>query len=95
MILDKIKARGEEMAPLEGHDRLQYIIDEARKVEPLQEKFKTEDVFDLIYSCVDHVYEGEKIYPGADSTSDEKKEFFDSISQKNLVDIRKFFDSIQ
>ena len=46
------------------------------------EKFKTEDVFDLIYSCVDHVYEGEIIYPGADSTSDEKKEFFDSISQK-------------
>ena len=58
------------------------------------EKFKTEDVFDLIYSCVDHVYEGEKIYPGADSTADEKKEFFDSISQKNLVDIRKFFDSM-
>ena len=43
MILDKIKARGEEMAPLEGHDRLQYIIDEAKKVEPLQEKFKTEE----------------------------------------------------
>ena len=42
MLLDKIKARGEEMAPLEGHDRLQYIIDEARKVEPLQEKLDPE-----------------------------------------------------
>ena len=54
----------------------------------------TEDVFNLIYSCVNHIYEGDKIYPGKDSTLKEKKEFFDSISQKNLVDIRKFFDSI-
>ena len=27
MILDKIKARGQDLSPLEGHDRLQYIID--------------------------------------------------------------------
>ena len=54
----------------------------------------TEDVFNLIYSCVNHIYEGDKIYPGKDSTLKEKKEFFESISQKNLVDIRKFFDSI-
>ena len=42
MILDKIKARGEDMSILEGHDRLQYIIDEAREVEPLEDKFKTD-----------------------------------------------------
>ena len=48
----------------------------------------------MIYSCVNHIYEGDKIYPGKDSTLNEKKEFFESISQKNLVDIRKFFDSI-
>ena len=40
MILDKIKERGELMAPLEGHDRLQYIIDEAKNAEPLEDKFK-------------------------------------------------------
>ena len=55
---------------------------------------KTQDVFDLIYSCLDHIYEGEKIYPGKDSTLEEKKEFFDSLNQKNLVDIRKFFDTM-
>ncbi len=55
---------------------------------------KTQDVFDLIYSCVDHIYEGDKIYPGKDSTKEEKIEFFDSINQKNLVDIRKFFDTM-
>ena len=55
---------------------------------------KTQDVFDLIYSCVDHIYEGDKIYPGKDSTKEEKIEFFDSINQKNLVDIRKFFNTM-
>ena len=55
---------------------------------------KTQDVFDLIYSCVDHIYEGDKIYPGRDSTLEEKKEFFDSINQNNLVDIKKFFDTM-
>ena len=54
MLLDKIKARGEEMAPLEGHDRLQYIIDEARKVEPLQEKFKTEE--NKIRGCISNLW---------------------------------------
>ena len=44
MILDKIKARGEEMSPLEGHDRLQYLIDIAREVPPLDDKDKI-DVF--------------------------------------------------
>ena len=54
----------------------------------------TQEVFNLIYSCVDHIYEGDKIYPGKDSTLEEKKEFFDSLNQKNLVDIRKFFDTM-
>ena len=43
MILDKIKARGEEMAPLEGHDRLQYLIDIAREVPPLDDKDKIDE----------------------------------------------------
>ena len=54
MLLDKIKSRGEDMAPLEGHDRLQYIIDEARKVEPLQEKFKTEE--NKIRGCISNLW---------------------------------------
>ena len=55
---------------------------------------KTQDVFEIIYSCVDHIFEGEKIYPGKDTSRDEMVEFFDSISQENLVDIRKFFDTM-
>ena len=54
MIIDKIKNRGEEMAPLEGHDRLQYIIDEARKVEPLAQEHKIDE--NKIRGCISNLW---------------------------------------
>ncbi len=37
MILDKIKDMGNDLKMLEGHDRLHYLIDKAKHVEPLPE----------------------------------------------------------
>ena len=54
MILDKIKARGEEMAPLEGHDRLQYLIDIAREVKPLEDKDKIDE--NKIRGCASNLW---------------------------------------
>ena len=54
MILDKIKNRGEEMSVLEGMDRLQYIIDEARKVEPLADKHKIDE--NKIRGCISNLW---------------------------------------
>ena len=54
MIIDKIKNRGEEMSVLEGMDRLQYIIDEARKVEPLADKHKIEE--NKIRGCISNLW---------------------------------------
>ena len=54
MILDKIKSRGEEMAPLEGHDRLQYIIDLAKEVPPLSNEHKVEE--NKIRGCVSSLW---------------------------------------
>ena len=42
------------MALLEGHDRLHYIIDEARNMEPLPSKFKTEE--NKIRGCVSNLW---------------------------------------
>ena len=42
------------MSVLEGHDRLQYIIDEARTVEPLKDEFKTEE--NKIRGCVSNLW---------------------------------------
>ena len=81
----------------DGHTN-EIVIDEKRKlgvvfnyptlstynVSKNIDNVKTQDVFDLIYACVDHIYEGDKIYPGRDSTLEEKKEFFDSINQNNF-----------
>ena len=54
MILDKIKTRGEEMAVLEGHDRLQYIIDGAKNIVPLEDQFKTDK--NRIHGCVSKLW---------------------------------------
>ena len=59
MILDKIKDKGEHMSVLEGMERLQYIIDEARKVEPLKDKFKTDD--NKIRGCISNLWVHGKI----------------------------------
>ena len=54
MILDKIKARGEEMAPLQGHDRLQYLVDLAREVEPLSDEDKIDE--NKIRGCASNLW---------------------------------------
>ena len=54
MITDKIKNRGEDMSILEGHDRLQYIIDEAKKVEPLAQEHKIDE--NKIRGCISNLW---------------------------------------
>tara|TARA_Y100000356_G_C11185008_1_gene248930 strand:- start:2 stop:736 length:735 start_codon:yes stop_codon:yes gene_type:complete len=51
-------------------------------------------VFDLMLSCVHEIFEGEKIYPGVDTTKDEMKEFFEKLPQGAFDKIRKFFDTM-
>jgi|TARA_B100000768_G_scaffold180873_1_gene202009 cysteine desulfuration protein SufE len=43
MIQDKIKDMGSDLKLLEGHDRLHYIIDKAKDLEPLPEAVKTDE----------------------------------------------------
>ena len=54
MIIDKIKNKGESMSVLEGMERLQYIIDEAKKVEPLAIEHKTEE--NKIRGCISNLW---------------------------------------
>ena len=43
MIKDKIKEMGDNLRMLEGHDRLHYLIDKAKDLEPLPDAVKIED----------------------------------------------------
>ena len=60
MILDKIREMGENLKMLEGHDRLHYLIDKAKEVEPLPDAAKTEA--NRIHGCASKLW----IIGGAD-----------------------------
>ena len=54
MILDRIEEMGNNLRMLEGHDRLQYLVDKARDVEPLPEIVKTEE--NRIHGCASKLW---------------------------------------
>lgn len=53
-----------------------------------------EDIIGLVTGCVDYIYEGEKNYPASESTPEELKNFFESLSQNQFVNLRKFFETM-
>jgi cysteine desulfuration protein SufE len=61
MILDRIRDMGDNLRMLEGHDRLQYLVDKAKEVEPLPDAAKTED--NRIHGCASKLW----IIGGADA----------------------------
>ena len=60
MILDRIREMGDNLRMLEGHDRLQYLVDKAKEVEPLPDAAKIED--NRIHGCASKLW----IIGGAD-----------------------------
>lgn len=52
------------------------------------------DIINLITGCVDYIYEGEKNYPASESTNEELKSFFESLSQNQFTNLRKFFETM-
>ena len=60
MILDRIRDMGDNLRMLESHDRLQYLVDKAKEVEPLPDAVKTED--NRIHGCASKLW----IIGGAD-----------------------------
>jgi len=63
MIIDRIRQMGEDLSMLERHDRLQYLVDKAREVEPLPDAVKTED--NRIHGCASKLW----IIGGADNAN--------------------------
>ena len=54
MILGKIREMGENLKLLEGHDRLHYLIDKAKEIDPLPDAAKTED--NRIHGCASKLW---------------------------------------
>ena len=57
-------------------------------------KENIETMFNVVASCINHIYEGEKIYPAKDSTRKELIDFLENLSQGAFLKIRKFFDTM-
>ena len=58
------------------------------------ENANMDTIFNMLTTCVDHIFEGEKIYPAKDSTTAEIQEFFEGLSQENFSKIKVFFDTM-
>ena len=54
MILDKIKDMGDNLALLEGTDRLHYLIDKAKEVDPMPDAAKIES--NRIHGCASKLW---------------------------------------
>ena len=53
-MIEKIIARGKELRTLQGHDRLQDLVDLAREVQPLSNKEKTDE--NKIRGCASNLW---------------------------------------
>ena len=54
MLLDKIKEMGDNLKMLERQDRLQYLVDKARQIDPLPESAKIES--NRIHGCASKLW---------------------------------------
>lgn len=57
-------------------------------------KEDVDTMFNVVASCIDHIYEGEKVFPAKDSTNKELITFLENLSQAAFLNIRKFFDTM-
>ena len=53
-----------------------------------------ENIFDILIDCIDHIFEGDKIYPAKDTSKQELKEFIENLPQESFKKIRTFFDTM-
>lgn len=51
-------------------------------------------VFNILIDSIDHVFEGDKVYPAKDSTKEELKDFIESLPQESFMKIKTFFDTM-
>jgi hypothetical protein len=51
-------------------------------------------VFNILIDSIDHVFEGDKIYPAKDSSKQELKDFIETLPQESFMKIKKFFDTM-
>ena len=44
-----------------------------------------DSLFDIMANSINHIYEGDKIYPSKDSTKEEMKKFLEGLRKQRLI----------
>ena len=85
-MIEKIIARGEELKLLEGHDRLQYLVDLAKEVKPLSDNEKIDE--NKIRGCASNLWVvGEKNKDNTMSYKHDGDAFITKGTAKIILDI--------
>jgi len=58
------------------------------------DNLEIEKVFNVIVECIDHIFDGDKIYPAKDTPKQELKEFIENLPQESFKKIKVFFDTM-
>ena len=58
------------------------------------DNIEVDKVFNILIDCIDHIFEGDKIYPAKDTSKQELKEFIESLPQEAFNKIKSFFDTM-
>ena len=58
------------------------------------DNIEIDKVFNILIDCIDHIFEGDKIYPAKDTSKQELKEFIESLPQDAFTKIKTFFDTM-
>lgn len=73
---------------------LTYPTLDTAKVGENIENAQVDTVFKILINSIDHIFDGEKVYPAKDSTKDELREFIESLPQESFIKLKKFFDGM-
>lgn len=60
----------------------------------LEGEMTADKIFDLIATCVDQIYDGDKIYEKQDMSKDEIHEFINSMNSKQFAELQGFFETM-
>lgn len=52
------------------------------------------DIFDLIVSCIDYIYDSENVYHAKEQSKEELTAFVDNLTPDQFLKIQKFFDTM-
>ena len=55
---------------------------------------RTEQLFDMIATCMHEIYEGDKVHSVKDYSKEELHKFLESVDGKTFEKINKFFESM-